>query len=371
MPSLRSLSLAIPSHRVTLDDTKKYVPYLVGERRAARVQDMADSAGVRTRYTILSPAELLAVSSVDQRTRHYKEHAVSLAERASRSALEAAGLTGAQLDACISVSCTGYAMPSIDALVAQRLGFPSILRRIPIMQLGCSAGITAMTLAADLVQSASVRNALIFTVEICSLSLQTVEPSVADVVGGILFGDAAAAAVVTEEGGAFPRILHRQSVLWPGTLEELGMRLTETGFRLVLSPALPRSIQRNLRPTVDHFLASAGYGRGDIRFYAAHPGGPKILDAIGVALQLSERDLSHSWRVLQNFGNLSSATVPFILREIALAASPSEGDLGLLLALGPGVTCDMLLLQWHGTLAGHDALTAPAIISERGIDGAG
>jgi len=211
----------------------------------------------------------------------------------------------------------------------------------------------AVGLAAERL-TASVGSVLILSVEISSPGIQIAEPSTTDMVANLLFGDAAAATVLsTEKPGTGPQVLASQSTLWLDSLDHLGMRLTDSGLRLVLSPRLPRLVRDRLRPTVTQFLAAQGVALDDVRFWVIHPGGPKILEAVAESLELSDRTTQPTWDVWERYGNLSSATVFFILRRLQEAAPPAPGDLGMMIALGPGITCEMVLLRSAGWLSEH------------------
>ena len=356
MAELLSVATALPPHRVEAAETKAYLSSHLDESSARRYCRMVDASGIATRYSVVPPQDLFRLATLEERTREYIRHAVALGESATRSALDAAEVSPDRIDTLIPISCTGHMMPSLDAHLINRLGLNPTSRRIPITLLGCSAGVGAVGVAAALHRHASVGTALVVSVELCSLCLQVTEPSTADIVGGILFGDGAAAAVIAAgESGRGPEVLASGSVLWPDTIGELGMKLTSTGLRFVLSPFLPRLIRTRLLPEVEKFLAARGLTFGDLRFHVIHPGGPKILDAVAASLRLSDEALRPSWEVWQMFGNISSATVFFILRHLHECAPPSAGDLGLMLAFGPGVTCEMLLLRCDGWLGGKTA----------------
>jgi alkylresorcinol/alkylpyrone synthase len=183
--------------------------------------------------------------------------------------------------------------------------------------------------------------------------VQLAEPSTTDMFANLLFSDGAAAAVVSGAvRGRGPEIVATHTALWPDSTDQLGMRLTDGGFRLVLSAHLPRLIQSRLRPLVEEFLACHGIAPEDVAFWVVHPGGPRIIEAVATSLRLSDRDLAPTWETWQACGNVSSATVFFILQQLARTAPPRPGTLGLMLAFGPGVSCEMVLLRAGGWLTG-------------------
>jgi alkylresorcinol/alkylpyrone synthase len=219
------------------------------------------------------------------------------------------------------------------------------------MELGCSAGVGAVGLAAEMLGGRSQNSILVVSVELSSPGLQSVDPSMTDMVANLLFGDAAAAVVLTTQAsGRGPQVLASQSALWSDSLDHLGMDLTDTGFRLVLSPRLPGLIRRRLAGTLNAFLERHGLRTADIKFWALHPGGPKILEAVTRSLALPDHAVQPTWDTWENYGNLSSTTVFFVLRRIHDIAPPSPGDLGMMIAFGPGLTCELVLLRAAGWL---------------------
>lgn len=350
MAELRSIAVAFPSHVVTLEDTKARVAEQIDEPGAvARYQRMAEQSRIATRHIAVPLDVTVALRTIEERQTHYARHALELSLESATSALRSAGIAPDAVRFVVSVSCTGYMMPSLEAHLAHQIGIHPAARRVPITELGCSGAVAAVGIARELLRGEeNGASALVVATELSSLCLQTSEPSISDVVGGLLFGDASASVVIAgSDEGRGPRVLASRSVLWPETALDLGMRLTTTGFRLELSPQVPRLVRRHLRTTVEAFLAEHQASVQDIAFWAIHPGGPKLLEAIGESLALSDEALRPSWRVWERRGNVSSATALVILRDI-LEAGPPAGALGMLLAPGPGLSCEMVLLRASG-----------------------
>jgi alkylresorcinol/alkylpyrone synthase len=289
--------------------------------------------------------EIFRNRTLDRRMAEYRHRSVALAKAVSSEALQSNALEAEHVDAVICASCTGYMMPSIDVHLVADLGLRPDVRRIPLTEIGCSAGVSAISLASDLIRSGSAQTALVVAAELCSLTLQESTPSPADVFGALLFGDGAAGVTITRDGPGI-QIVAARSVVWPRTVEHLGMALGNSGLRLVLSSSLPSVIRQLLRPTVESFLDEHHLVLGNLSFFAVHPGGPKILSAISRSLELTDEAVAPSWDVWRRFGNMSSATILFILRELQLRRVALPDSLGLMLALGPGVSCEMLLLRW-------------------------
>jgi alkylresorcinol/alkylpyrone synthase len=271
---------------------------------------------------------------------------LELGERAIRDALAAAQIEARDVDAIFSLSVTGVAAPSLDARLANRLGLRSDVKRTPIFGLGCVGGAAGIARAADYLRAFPRESALVLSVELCSLTLQREDASMANVIASGLFGDGAAAVVVrgAETGARGPRILATRSIFYPNTESVMGWEVGDGGFRVVLSADVP-TIAGGLRPDVEKFLAEHGLALGDLDTFVCHPGGPKVLEAIEQSLALPADALARSWEHLARVGNLSSASLLFVLGD-ALAESHAPGSYGLLLAMGPGFCSELVLLQW-------------------------
>lgn len=273
--------------------------------------------------------------------------ALELGEAAVSQALARAGLKPTDVDAIFFSTVTGLASPSIDARLANRLGFRTDLKRVPMFGLGCVAGAAAVSRAADYVRAFPDHVALVLTIELCSLTLQLGDRSVANLISTGLFGDGATAAVVVgdQRNAAGPEILATRSVFYPDTEDLMGWEISERGFRIVLSAQVPAVAREQLPADVDAFLADRGLTRSDIGAWICHPGGPKVLQGLQDGLELPTEALAASWDTLARYGNLSSASVLLVLQSV-LASQPAPGTHGLMLAMGPGFCSELLLLQW-------------------------
>ena len=274
--------------------------------------------------------------------------ALEVGGAAVENALDRAGLVPADVDALWFTTVTGLATPSLDALLCNRIPFRPDIKRIPMFGLGCMAGAAGIARAADYVRGFPDHVAVLLAVELCSLTLQREDLSVPNLIASGLFGDGAAAVVVSGERRAStgPRVLATRSVFYPETEEIMGWEISETGFRLVLSSELPALILRRLRDDVDAFLADHDLARGDIRAWICHPGGPAVLDAIRDALELPEDALERSWRTLRETGNLSSASVLLVLGDALDDGDVAPGEPALILAMGPGFSSEFVLVEW-------------------------
>jgi alkylresorcinol/alkylpyrone synthase len=274
--------------------------------------------------------------------------AQEVGEEAVRDALTKAGLAIADVDALIFVTVTGVATPSIDARLMNRLGLPPRVKRMPIFGLGCVAGAAGIARAADYVRGYPDQVAVLLSVELCSLTLQPEDLSIPNLIASGLFGDGAAAVVVTGENrpASGPRILASRSVFYPDSERVMGWDISETGFKIVLSSDVPLVARDKLRPDVDAFLAEQGLTRADIASWVCHPGGPKVLEAMEESLELPPGALDVTWRSLREVGNLSSTSVLLVLAETLEKHRPPPGSYGMLLAMGPGFCSELVLLEW-------------------------
>jgi len=276
------------------------------------------------------------------------EVGLEIGEKALCHALVAAGIEPRDLGAIFVTSVTGIAAPSLDARLINRMGLSPNIKRIPIFGLGCVAGAAGVSRAADYVRAYPDQAAALLSIELCSLTLQRDDISMAHLISAMLFGDGAAAAVVVgdevESNG--PEILATKSVFYPNTERVMGWDISEKGFHIVLSPEVPATVVNHLGKDVDEFLAEQGVRRSDIQSWIMHTGGPKVLEATATALDLTEKDLEASWECLRKVGNISSTSVLLVLEDVYRHRRPEPGTLSILAAMGPGFCSELLLLRW-------------------------
>lgn len=308
---------------------------------------------VATRRMLGSLEETLAERTFGDRNRLYATHAVELGARAGRRALLASGVDPLDVDALVVVSCTGYMLPGPDAAIAGELGLRSTVRRLPIQQLGCAAGGTALAQAHDhllahpRLEDGSPGNVLVIAVELCSLSYQPQETSISDFISVGLFADGAAAAVVRGDDRApGPRLVANRQHLVPDSTGVIAGTTTERGFHFATNPRVRTTVPRVV-PVVERFLEQHGTKPGDLEFVICHTGGPAVLRAVREGLDLDPTLLDLSWQSLREVGNVSSVVVLDVLRRTFDQRRPRHGATGLVLAFGPGFTTEMLLCTWN------------------------
>lgn len=310
-------------------------------------------ACVAGRHLSLPKNDYLEMKTWGEANGHWIRTATELGEKAVAGALAGASLRTQDLSAFFFTSVTGICSPSIDALLVNKMGLCRNIRRVPIFGLGCVAGAAGISRSADYVKAHPEQIAVLLSVELCSLTLQREDLSIANLISSGLFGDGAAAVIVAGANCGLsgptilgPTILATQSVFYPNTEEMMGWDISEKGFRIVLSREVPNLIRKNLAHDVDDFLASRGLTRADIGSWVLHTGGPKILEATADALDLKNGELDVSWECLRRTGNLSSASVLVVLEEVMKNRRPEPNTLGVLAAMGPGFCSEFVLLQW-------------------------
>lgn len=314
-----------------------------------RLTDAFDQALVERRSSVAPIEWVFSRRRLEESNDLYKRKAADLATEVAARCLAAAGLRAQDIDLVVSTSCTGFMIPSVDAVVAERLGMKRHLRRLPITEHGCAAGVVALSCARDYLLAHPDDRVLVIAVELPSVTFQIADQRPENVISSALFGDGAAAALLTGAGGATaPRVIATRSVRFENALDVMGFELRDSGLHIVLSREIPALVRREVPGVITEFLASRSLALGDIDHFLLHPGGRRILEALEETLALPPGALEISRGVLRDCGNLSSATVLVILHEYLERSLARAGDLGLMVAFGPGFGAELLLLEWPG-----------------------
>jgi alkylresorcinol/alkylpyrone synthase len=352
-PTIVQTATAVPAHILDQDSVKRALCELLPlpPRKLEAAMALFDHALVERRHSVLPIHQLRARRTLTATTQVYREHAVQLARTVSQRCLADAGVSAQDIDLVISVSCTGVMIPSLDAHLANDLPLRPDIRRMPITELGCVAGAAALNRAHDYLRGHPEGYVLIVAVELPTLSFQHDDVSTAQLVSTALFGDGAAAALLTgrprgpEPRGA--RILTTRSHLFPNSLEALGFELRDDGFHVLLAKDLPEKLGLELGRVVNEMLAGADLRRPDLTSFVLHPGGRKILASLEQALHIDRPQMQPSWDVLREYGNVSSAAVLFVLDRWLRRHRPPAQTYGLLGAFGPGLSAELCVLQWN------------------------
>ena len=345
---IASVGCALPANAYGQEELHRALAELWAGRfrNPRRIEKIHRNALVGRRHLALPLDAYRTLRGFGDANDAYIRCGLDLGERAVREALARADLDVGDVDHIFALSVTGIATPSLDARLVNRLGLRSDVKRTPIFGLGCVGGAAGIARAADYLRAFPRHNVLVLAVELCSLTLQRADASLANVIASGLFGDGAACAALrgAEVASQGPRVLATRSIFYRDTEHVMGWEVGDGGFRVVLSADVP-ALASGLRPDVDKFLAENGVALDDIDVFVCHPGGPKVLEAIESALALPRDALARSWRHLSQVGNLSSASVLFVLAD-ALAEQPAPGTWGLLFAMGPGFCSELVLLEW-------------------------
>jgi len=342
--SLLSLATAVPPHIVEQSEAKACAREAFGGKKALfdRLSGVFDNAAIARRH-IVAPLEwYMHDHGWHDRNAVYLEASQQLFIDAATAAIEKAGLTAKDIDGVVTVSTTGIATPSLEARCFTTLGFRSDIRRVPVFGLGCAGGVNGLSLAARLASAEPGSIWLFVTVETCSISIRLDSDDPAAVVATALFGDGAAAAIVTSGHHSLARITGSAERIWPDTLRIMGWDVEDPGLSVVFDRAIPPFIEKELAEAVDGMCGQLGVERDEIDRLCCHPGGVKVIDAIETALQLNQGQLNLEREVLRDYGNMSAPTVLFVLERLLERSLP---DKVLMTAFGPGFTCAGMLLE--------------------------
>ncbi len=353
MSQIAAVASALPPRYYTQQEIfDELVKHWEGDlENPALLQRFHQRVGVDGRYFALPLEEYAGLERWGAFNAAWLRVAEELGEEAICRALETAGLGKEQIGALLTVTVTGVASPSLDAHLCNRMGLPADVRRTPIFGLGCVAGAAGLAQASDYVRAYPGKVAVLLSVELCSLTWQRRDFSVANFIATGLFGDGAAAVIVAGDQVKLPRpagpaILATASNFYPNTEEAMGWDIGEEGFRIVLSPEVPAIIRKHLPEDLAAFLAANGLRRDEITSWVLHTGGPKVLEAMADGAGVTRAECALSWDSLRKVGNLSSASVLFVLEDTIRERRPAPGSYGILAAMGPGFCSQLVLLRW-------------------------
>lgn len=349
-PGVLACRGVLPQHRYAQSELTDAVAEMIGcaPQQRRLLHRLHANAGVQHRSTVLPIERYAELDGFTGANDAFIDAAVDLGCRAVTDALQASGLAPRDVDLLVGATVTGLAVPSIDARVAARLGMRADLKRLPLVGLGCVAGAAGIARVNDYLRGRPADVAVLLSVEICSLTIQRDDLSAANLVASGLFGDGAAAVVLvgSEHDAVAPvQVLESRSRLYDDTQDAMGWQVTSGGLRIVLGVEVPDLVRAEVGADVDGFLAELELTRADIEWWVAHPGGPKVLEAMQESLGITREDLGLTWSSLARIGNLSSASVLNVLADTLCLRPPRPGSLGMMLAMGPGFCLEMVLLR--------------------------
>ena len=344
-PRILSATTAVPPHRVEQGEVKEFARRLFAGkfRDLDRLLPIFDNGQIASRH-FCQPQEWFGREwSFPERNALYAEHALELSEKAARRCLDRAGVEPEEVGALFFVSTTGISTPSLDVKLLFELGLSPNLKRVPVWGLGCAGGAAGVARAADYARAYPDEYVLVVAVELCGLTFQVGDLSKSNLVAASLFADGAAAVLLGPEEG--PEILGSHSTTWPGTEDVMGWDLIERGLKVRFARSVPQIVRTRTRATVEEACERHGIVLEDLRHLVVHPGGAKVIEAYEEALGLDPGTLILPREILRGYGNMSSASVLFVLERFLEGYPANSGEYGSISALGPGFSAEHVLFR--------------------------
>lgn len=344
-PKILGIGLGVPQFAYSQAEIyQRFLEPHLGTNRRARI--LFQRAGIQRRFTATPGEYHNTFRGTQERNLTFMQEALPLGAQTVQRALDASQRAARDIDQFSVVSCTGYDLPFLDLQIAGQLGLRRDLRRTCILGMGCYAAFPGFNRARDVVMANPKQHALMLAVELCSLHFQPTDDT-ENVIVSALFGDGAGAAVIGyDDENPGPMLVDTLTRCEYNTLEHMAFHLTDHGMKMVLSAYVPEILEANVEEFIDDLLARNDLKRADVKFWGLHPGGLKIMQHIERRLELEPDDLRFSRAVLKQYGNMSSATILFVLDEIIRCGNPQKGDYAVLMAFGPGLTMESCLLKW-------------------------
>ena len=333
-------------------NTKDILPFvkkwLYGQddRLQRKVLKIFEGAAVDKRYSIMSPEEVFEATSFEDKNNVYIREVKKLGRTVLQRALVKSGWSADSLDYIITVSCTGIMIPSLDAYLINDLDLRKDIVRLPVTEMGCAAGVSGLIYASNFLRSNPGKRAAIVAVESPTATFQLNDYSMANMVSAAIFGDGAACVLVSSEKDAKgPRIVGEEMYHFPNATQMMGFDLTNSGLKMILDPLVPQTIFEHFPEVIHPFLRRYGSSIEKVDHLIFHPGGKKIVETVEDLFGALGKNLEDTRETLRLYGNMSSATVLYVLERFMEKDIP-KGDQGLLLSFGPGFSAQRILLQW-------------------------
>jgi len=339
-----------PFSRTTAEILPYMKKWLEGqdERFVRKMSKIFEGAGVDRRYGIMDIDEVFRPTSFEDKNRVYQTAVLDMSRNALSRCLERNDWEPGSIDMIITVSCTGFMIPSLDAYLINDFGFKPSVIRLPVTEMGCVAGISGLIYAHNYLQGHPGKRAVVIAAECPTATFQHQDYSMANVVSAALFGDGCACVLMSsrdDDGG--PVIRASGMYHFPDSTYLMGFDLTNLGLRMVLDPKVPEMIESHFERIVLPFLQEQGLDIYNLDRLVFHPGGRKIVEKTEALFGAFGKNLNETRKTLNEFGNMSSATVLYVLREV-MNNQPGPGEKGLLLSFGPGFSAQRMLIEWEG-----------------------
>jgi len=344
-----STTKALPPFSRNTKDILPFVEFWLrdqDERFRRKVVKIFEGAGVDKRYGIMDIEEVFTASSFEDKNRIYAREAKKLGKTVLQKALDDTQWAPESLDYIITVSCTGIMIPSLDAYLVDDLGLRPDIVRLPVTEMGCAAGISGLIYAQQFLKSNPGKRAALIAVESPTATFQLNDFSMANMVSAAIFGDGAACVLLSSEADApGPRIMGEGMYHFTNATHLMGFDVTNTGLKMILDPAVPETIAEHFPQIIHPFLSQYGTSIDQVDHLIFHPGGRKIVQTVEELFGKLGKDIKETRETLRKYGNMSSATVLYVLERF-LAQDVPPGDQGLLLSFGPGFSAQRVLLEW-------------------------
>jgi alkylresorcinol/alkylpyrone synthase len=347
---IKTICKALPDYSRSTEEILPFLDvWLDGQepRFIRKVQKIFEQAAVDRRYSFMSPEEVFTNHSFEERNRIYIREGIRLGSQCLSEALTKANWKPTDIDFLITVSCTGIMIPSLDAYLINKLKLRSDVVRLPVTEMGCAAGVSGIIYAKNFLKANPGKRAAVVAVESPTATFQLDDYSMANIVSAAIFGDGAACVLLSasdEDEG--PEIVAEEMYHFYDSEEMMGFDLTETGLKMVLDVRVPDTIESHFPAIIHPFLAAQGIGIADVDHLIFHPGGKKIIQVVEALFGSLGKNINETKEVLRLYGNMSSATVLYVLEGIMDKTKPAKGETGLMLSFGPGFSAQRVLLQW-------------------------
>ena len=316
------------------------------ERFIKKVKKIFEGAAVDKRYSIMDPVEVFTATSFEEKNDIYSREVIVLGEQVLEKALEKAGWEPQTLDYIITVSCTGIMIPSLDAYLINKMKLKQDIVRLPVTEMGCAAGISGIIYAKNFLKANPGKRAAIIAVESPTATFQLNDFSMPNIVSAAIFGDGSACCLLSSyEEDYGPEILDEEMYHFYDAEHMMGFKLTNSGLQMVLDVEVPETISSHFGDIIHPFLKKNNLEIADIDHMIFHPGGKKIISTVEALFSGLGKNIDDTKEVLKQYGNMSSATVLYVLERI-MDNKPQAGEKGLMLSFGPGFSAQRVLLQW-------------------------
>jgi predicted naringenin-chalcone synthase len=349
MVKIKSVAKALPAHSRSTEEILPYIEQWVAgqdERFQRKVLKIFRNAAVDRRYSIIGPEDMFSTQGFEARNDLYIKGALELSQTALSKALDKAGWTPTDVDFIITVSCTGIMIPSVDAYLINNLQMRQDIVRLPVTEMGCAAGVSGIIYAKNFLKANPGKRAAVIAVESPMATFQQEDYSMVNIVSAAIFGDGAACALLSShEADDGPTVVNEEMYHFFDAQHMMGFALKNSGLHMVLDQTVPATIAEHFPNIVHPFLAKTNHKIEEVNHLIFHPGGKKIVQTVEELFGKLGKNIDDTKEVLRLYGNMSSATVLYVLERFMDRAIPKD-DLGLMLSFGPGFSAQRVLLQW-------------------------